>query len=481
MTLDGRVIRTTVPVRLPVLGSMERMTAIDAAFLAAESARTPMHLGSLSILEGAPFIDDRGAFRLDAVRERVASRLHLLRRFRSRVAEIPFGQGRPVWVDDDQFRISNHVKLYVLERPGTRAQLAEACCRIQMEQLDRRRPLWELWFVEGLEDGSVALVEKLHHAMVDGVSGVDVAAALLDLEPSPPPTDVPEWHPSPRPGAAELLVRAELERFRQPSNWWHTVREVVRTPAAVAHVVSGLADVAASELGVLTSDRGLIADVGTRRRLQWVKAPLERVRDVAHRHHATVNDVALAVIAQATHALFETRGVHVASGTLQILVPVSTRVADEHDDMGNRVTAMLVPVPLGGPTLEWRIDAVRDVMAQHKKHHQSDGVEVALDVLELMPSSVASLLARTMHVQPLMDVVVTNVPGPPFPLYFMGARLTESVPIVPLGGNLSVGIALLSYDGQLTVGVYADPDACPDLDVLVDALHAALAELDDLV
>ena len=462
-------------------GAFERMSALDAVFLAAEGEHTPMHLGSLSILDAGPLVDERGAFRLHAVRTRVAERLHLVPRFRQRVREVPFGQGRPVWVDDEQFRVEDHVRLHTLEHPGTREQLVEACCELQMQLLDRRRPLWEIWFVEGLEDGSIAMVQKLHHAMVDGVSGVDVAAALFDVEPAPSRIDVPDWHPVPSPSPSELLVRAELERVRQPAIWWRAVREVVRTPVALTRVIGGMADAVAGELGMLAGGRTFTADVGSQRRLDWVEVPLEGVRTVAHRHRATVNDVVLATIAEATSALREHRGLHGAGPTMEILVPVSTRAEDQHGHLGNRVSAMLVPVPIGGPSIEWRIDAVRDAMSVHKGHHQADGIEVALDSLELLPSSVASLVARTIHRQPLVDVVVTNVAGPPFPLYFMGARITASVPIVPLGGNLAVGIALLSYDGRLTVGVHSDPEACPDVEVLVDGLRRAFDEVADLV
>lgn len=458
-------------------GAFERMAALDAVFLAAEGEHTPMHLGAMSILDPGPLVDERGAFRLEAVRARVADRLHLVPRFRERVQEIPFGQGRPVWVDDEQFRVEDHVRLHTLPRPGTRGQLAEACCELQMQLLDRRRPLWEIWFVEGLEDGSIAMIEKLHHAMVDGVSGVDVAAALFDVEPAPPPIDVPYWHPVPSPSPTELLVRAELERARQPATWWRAVREVARTPVALVRAIGGMADAFAGELGMLPGNRTFIGEVGSKRQLDWVDVPFDSVHTVAQRHRATVNDVVLAAIAEATSALVARRGVRRAASTMEILVPVSTRTEGQHGHLGNRVSAMLVPVPLGGPSIEWRIDAVRDAMALHKGHHQADGLEVALDALELLPSGVASLVARTIHHQPLVDVVVTNVPGPPFPLYFMGARIARSIPIVPLGGNLAVGIALLSYDGRLTVGVHSDPDACPDVAVLVEELRRAFEKL----
>jgi WS/DGAT/MGAT family acyltransferase len=462
---------------LPPEGSFERMTALDASFLHAETPRTPLHIGSLSVFEGAPFFDDRGAFRLDDVRRRVSERLHLFPRFRKRVATVAFGQGRPVWVDDEDFDIANHVKLMALPEPGSRAELAARCSTLQMRVLDRDHPLWELWFVGGLDDGNVAMVEKVHHAMIDGVSGVDVAAALLDLEPEPPPIDVPRWAPMPAPDAGQLLLESWRERIVLPAERARSLRAMVRTPLDLVRRVGGVADALGSEVAVGVHHTSLKRQVGMTRDLQWVTVPLGDVRRTAHQLSVTVNDVVLAAVAGGLRALLVKRGEDVTHLTLQCLVPVSTRSEDEHGALGNRVSAIFAPLPVHEDAPMSRVSLVHEAMVRHKERHEADGTELLLESIELLPPALLALTSRTIHRQPLIDVVVTNVPGPACPLYFMGSKMLESVPVVPLGGNLSIGIAILSYDGDLTVGIHADGEANPDLHVLTDALRGELAEL----
>lgn len=459
--------------------SFQRMTALDAGFLHAESERTPLHIGALCVFDGAPFFDEKGAFRLDDVRARVAERLHLFPRFRKRVATVPFGQGRPVWVDDTEFDIANHVKVMVLPEPGSREELAAACARLHMHCLDRNHPLWELWFVGGLDDGNVAMVEKVHHAMIDGVSGVDVASALLDLSPDALPPTVPDWEPVPPPDPIPLLAETLRERLVEPAEWARTLRAMLRGPAGVARRVNGLLDGVTSFGSPASLHRSsLNQPVGDERRLDWATVPLEQVRATAHDHGATVNDVVLAAMAGGFRALLHHRHEGVAHRQLHALVPVSLRSDSEQLALGNRVSGIVAPLPLGRETPVQRLEAVRDAMARHKARHQADGTELLMEGIEMVPPALLPLASRIIHRQPLFDVVVTNVPGPPFPLYFLGARMLESIPVVPLGGNLTVGVAILSYDGQLTVGVFADRDQCPDLDVLMGGIRNSF---DDLV
>ena len=468
------------PWLVPRRGSYDAMTALDAGFLAIEQPNTPMHVGSLSIFDGAPFRDRNGDVRLDDVRDRVAERLHLLPRFRQRVATVPWGAGRPIWVDDGRFDVAHHVRLLRLPAPGSRAQLAELCCELQAERLDRRRPLWELCFVDGLDDGSVALVERVHHAMVDGVSGVDVAAALLDLEPDPPPMDPPPWRPRPAPHGVQLLTRSQLELWREPAEWvrsWcRTARHLAAMPGATLQRGAGALDAVGSAAGRRPHLRVLRGHVGPGRRLDWVTVGLDDVADAGHRHEATVNDVVLAAVAGAVRSLLVSRAVSPAGRTLHVLVPVSTRAVDQRGQLGNRVTAILAPVPLDGATPAERLERVRSSMTTHKRRHQSDGVQSVLGGLELLPHGVMSVLARTtVRHQPTIDLVVTNVPGPAQPLYFLGAELRESVPIVPLAGNLTVGIAVLSYHRQLTIGVFGDAGHAHDVERLTRALRSELS------
>jgi WS/DGAT/MGAT family acyltransferase len=474
------------PWLVPRRGSYDAMTALDAGFLAIEQPDTPMHVGSLSIFDGAPFRDGGGVFRLDDVRDRVAERLHLLPRFRQRVATAPWGAGRPIWVDDGRFDVADHVRLVHLSAPGTRAQLAELCCELQARRLDRRRPLWELCFVDGLEDGSVALIERVHHAMVDGVSGVDVAAALLDLEPDPPPMNPPPWRPRPAPHRAQLLTRAQLELWREPAEWLQvgcrTARHLAGMPAATLQRAVGALDAVGSAAGGRPQLRVLRGHVGPGRRLDWVTVDLAEVAESGHRHGATVNDVVLAAVAGAVRSLLVSRGIAPGGRTLHVLVPVSTRAVDQRGELGNRVTAILAPVPLDAATPAERLERVRASMTTHKRRHQSDGVQRVLGGLELLPHGVMSVLARTtVRHQPTIDLVVTNVPGPAEPLYFLGAELRESVPIVPLAGNLTIGIAVLSYHQQLTIGVFGDSGHAHDVERLTRALRSELAAFATLV
>lgn len=466
----------------------ERLTALDASFLHLEGQSTPMHVGALLVFEGAPFFDRDGAFRLAEVRRRVESRLHLVPRLRRRLRMPPFGIGQPVWVDADDFDIADHVKLMVLPPPGDRAMLEHACERLQMHVLDRSRPLWELWFVGGLHDGNVAMVEKLHHALVDGVSGVEVAAALLDLEPEPPPDGevepVEPWAPAPAPDDRRLLVDTVADRFGAPLGMLRSARHAARVPVLALRRTGAVLDAARSLLGPegrAPSSSLNRATVGEHRRLLRVGVPLDGLRDVGHAFGVTVNDVVLAGVTGALRRLLVSRGEPLDRGALHALVPVSIRVDAEHLALGNRVSAMIAPLPVGEDTALTRLLQIHHEMSERKAHHQAEGNELLLETAELLPATVGALVARQVHHQPFVNVVVTNVPGPSVPLWFFGARMLEATPIVPLGGNLTIGIALLSYDGTLAVGLHADADAAPDLPVLADALTAEFAALRALV
>ena len=454
---------------------VERMTALDSSFLYAETPRTPMHVGSLAIFEGAPFFDDAGVFRLDAVRERVEERLARLPRFRKRPKFLPFQFARPVWVDDPDFDIANHVKLMVLPAPGSRDELDLVCGQLQMRVLDRSHPLWELWFIGGLDDGNVALVEKIHHSMIDGVSGVEVAAALLDLEPHVAPIDVEPWTPTATSDLG-LLVEGVCEAISQPVAAARHLGSQLVAPREILALATGVPDLARSLLGHGRAT-GLHHAVGRRRTLRTVSEPLARLKEIGHTFDATINDVALTAVAGGVLALMAARGEAVDDALLHVLVPVSMRPAADQLTLGNQVAAMIVPVPVGEGGVIERLGEVRNHLRRSKADHQSVGAEILVDSLDLLPSGVLALTSRAIHHQPLVDIVVTNIPGPPFPLYFDGAELLESIPIVPLGGNLTLGVAIMSYNGRLTFGVHADGAGCPDVAVFVEGLRGDLEAL----
>jgi WS/DGAT/MGAT family acyltransferase len=461
------------------VGRYDRLTALDASFLHMERLEYPMHVGAVSIFEGGPFVDENGVFRIHEARELVDSRLHLLPRFRRRLMQVPYDQGRPIWVDDDRFDLSYHVRLTALPRPGSWEQLVTLTTRVQETLLDRERPLWELWFVEGLEGGNVALLQKTHHALIDGVSGVDVATILLDLTPEHLPTEPRAWVPQRAPAPAQLLVDSLVERMTEPAEIVRTARRAVRGPRLALRQVSSLV----RSLNTLVT-RDAIAPAtsinvrtGRHRRLSVGRIPLDDVKRVRKTLGGTVNDVVLAGVGGAFHRFLGGRGDHTDGLRLRVLCPVSVRQEHEQGALGNKVSAMFVSLPVGAMDATERLAEIRRNTADLKERRQAVGADFLLGLTQYAAPTLMSLAARVVHRQPLINLICTNVPGPQVPLYLMGARMLEAFPIVPLTRNLSVVVAILSYDGTLHFGLFADRDACPDVERLAAALDDSFAEL----
>jgi WS/DGAT/MGAT family acyltransferase len=456
----------------------DRLSALDSSFLHLERLETPMHVGAVSIFEGASFFDDSGRFRLAETRRLVASRLHLIPRFRKRIMPVPFEQGRPVWVDDARFDIAYHVRLTALPAPGSREQLLALTARIQAQLLDRTRPLWELWFVEGLEGGNVSLIQKTHHALVDGVSGVDVATVLLDFTPDPTFLEPPRWIVEPPPSPGRLLIDTLYERTTEPAEIARTVRRIVRTPhrtfertGQLGRALSTLVD--RNSIAPRTS---INVTVGRRRRFEGVKISLDDVKTIRKGLGGTVNDVVLAGVSGGLRRLFESRGDDLDM-RLRALCPVSVRDDSERMQLGNRVSAMFVDLPVGEVDPVARLHAIRDTTEDLKEREQAVGAAFLVDLTHFAAPTLVGLAARAAHRQPFFNLVITNVPGPQVPLYCMGARMMEAYPVVPLTRNLALGIAILSYCGQLHFGLYVDADAVADVAVLAAGLEDAFAEL----
>lgn len=457
----------------------DRLTALDTSFLHLERIETPMHVGAVSILEGRPFFDAAGRFRLADVRRLVESRLHLIPRFRKRLMAVPFEQGRPVWVDDERFDIAYHVRLTALPHPGSREQLLALTARVQAQLLDRGRPLWELWFVEGLDGGNVGLLQKTHHAMVDGVSGVDVATVLLDFTPEPTVLQPPRWVVEPPPSSRRLLADTLFERATEPAEIARTIRSIVRAPRRAIERTGQLGRALSSlfDRHTLAPRTSLNVAVGRSRRFDGVRIALEDVKTVRAALGGTVNDVVLAGVASALRGLFESRGDDLDGLGLRVLCPVSVRDDSERMQLGNRVSAMFVELPVGEADPVARLRAIRATTQDLKEREQAVGAAFLLDLAHFAAPTLLGLAARLVHRQPFVNLVVTNVPGPQVPLYCMGARLLEAYPVVPLAHNLTLGIAILSYCGQLHFGLYADADAVPDLPVLAAALEESFGAL----
>jgi WS/DGAT/MGAT family acyltransferase len=456
-----------------------RLTALDSGFLLAESPTTPLHVGSLSIFEGAPLRDEDGRIRIDEIMRLTAERLDVVPRFRQRLVDVPFGLGRPMWVDDPEFDISHHVRLVALPAPGDERQLRELCASLHTELLDRSRPLWEMWFVDGLSGGRVALIEKIHHAMVDGVSSVDIAMALLDLDPAPAHHEPAVWAPDPLPGRTRTFAGAvaelALEPLRLTTSAIGALRHPRRTLDRARHLAGSFASVGRDALAPRSS---LNTPIGGRdRRYEVVTLPLRDVRDVKTRAGVTLNDVVLASVAGGLRQLLLDRGELVDGRTLHAMVPVSLRGDGDHLTLGNRVGTIIAPLPVGEADPHVRLRTVHDAMAQRKACGQADASAALVGLSDHLPPPVMGVVARSVHHQPLINVVVTNVPGPPVPLYLLGARMLETFPVVPVGGNLDVSIGIVSYDQQLTIGLLADSVTCADVATLAEGIEKSFAEL----
>ena len=454
----------------------DRLSGQDASFLHMERPDTPMHVGSLAIFEGAPFFDDGGRFRIDEARAVIGSRLHLVPRFRKKLMTVPFQQGRPVWVDDDAFDLAYHVRLTALPQPGNEEQLEALMARLQSQMLDRGRPLWELWFVEGLQGERVAIIQKTHHALVDGVSSVDVATVILDLEQSPAPVEAPAWEPAPAPTPAELLRDSVVERMTVPREMVRSVRAAARGPRRVLERAAQLrrAFTTSAKIAPRTS---LNVAVGPHRRYEMARVELEQVKAVKRALGGTVNDVVLAIVAGGLRQLFESRAEPVDGLTLRVGLPVSVRDDSERMLLGNRVSGLVADLPVGEGDPVARLRAITAQTKDLKESQQAVAADSLMSLADYAPPTLLALAARLAPYQRFVNVGVTNIPGPQMPLYCMGARMLEAFPYVPLIAGMSVIIAVVSYDGQLAFGLTGCRDAAADLQVLAEGIEKAMVEL----
>jgi diacylglycerol O-acyltransferase / wax synthase len=454
----------------------ERLAAQDASFLHIETPERPMHVGSLAVFEGGRFFDETGRFKLEEARRIIGERLHLVPRFRKKLMNVAFQQGRPVWVDDDSFDLAYHVRLTALPRPGSEEQLRVLMGRLQAQVLDRRRPLWELWFVEGLEGGRVAIIQKTHHALIDGVSGVDVATVILDLEADPPPIEVPQWEPQPAPTSSRLLAESVIERATQPAEIVRSVRAAFRGPRQVAERAGQVAQ-AVTRGAKLAPKTPFNVRIGPHRRFEVARVDLAQVKAVKRDLGATVNDVVLAVVTGALRHFLLARGESVEGLNLRVMVPVSVRDESERMLLGNRVSAMLAELPVGEDDPRRRLELVHEQMAGLKESRQALGAELLVNATKYVPPTLLSLAARLVARQRMVNLTVTNVPGPQIPLYCMGARMIEAFPYVGPIDNMALIIGILSYDGRLCFGLSADRDVVADLAVLAEGIEKGMAEL----
>ena len=457
------------------MANPDRLTGLDASFLALEDAGAHMHVGSCMLFEGeAPEYDDFVA--------QVDSRLHLVPRYRQKLAFPPLTQARPVWVDDPHFNPGYHVRHTALPEPASLEQLRNLTGRVLAQRLDRGKPLWELWLVQRVEGGRFAIVSKTHHCLVDGVSGVDIATVLFDLEesPAPPPEPPPAWFPRPEPTPATLVGDALAEGAAVPLGAARLAAGVFAHPERAAgqlgKAVAGLGAVLAAGLqGAPASAYN--TPIGPHRRFAWVDGDLKQFKAIKSALGGTVNDVVLSVVAGALRTHMQANGHEVDGIELKAMVPMSVRDESERGALGNRVTAMYAPLPVHAADPVERFQIVHEAMKGLKESGQAVGAELITQLAGFAPPTLLAQASRLQSAQRVFNVVVTNVPGPQFPLYILGRRLQRIYPQVPLVTNTALGIAIMSYDGTLNFGLLGDYDALPDLDDLAAALRDAIAEL----
>ena len=436
-----------------------------------ERAGAHMHVASTIIFEGpAPSHEE--------FRDHIASRLHLVPRFRQKLRFVPFGQGRPVWVDDPHLNLDYHVRQTALPAPGSEEQLRNLAARIFSQQLDRTKPLWELWLVEGLEGDRFAIVGKSHHALVDGVSGVDITTVLFDLEPEP----ANAAGAAAEVGAAARADRPEAARRRPARARDQPARDRPRRPRRAARPAPGAARASApparcSAPGCRRRSTPFNVEIGPHRRLAFVRADLGELKRVKNEHGGTVNDVVLSVVAGALGNYLRARGHDTEGLELRAMVPVSVRADEEHGALGNRISAMMAPLPVWCEDPVERLRLVTETMGDLKGSGQAVGAEILTRITDFAPPTIASQAARLQPAQRFFNLVVTNVPGPQFPLYVLGRRMESIFPMVPLARRQALCVGIMSYDGQVDFGLVGDYDAMADLDSFGLDLEGAVAEI----
>lgn len=456
---------------------LDRLSSTDASFLHQEGPASHMHIGALLLFEGPP---PRFADYLDHVR----GRLHLVPRYRQKLATPPLETGRPLWVDDPSFNLEYHVRHAALPSPGTEEQLLQLASRIASQRLDRSKPLWESWLVEGLENDRFALIFKTHHSLVDGVAGVDLTTVLLDRERNPVPRamDLEPWNPKPEPTPAELVLAGirgvvsttaemaarALAAATRPATSLSLVRDAAEGVGEI--IWAGLNPAPATPLNV---------EIGPHRRYAVVRHELADYKEVKDALGGTVNDVVLTVVSGALARWLHSRGVRTEGLEMRALVPVSIRHQDQRGTLGNELTVMRGPLPLYISDPVARLRFVRQAMDGLKESKQAVGASTLVRVNNLAPPTILAQASRLNFSTRLFNLIVTNIPGPQVPLYVLGRKLVDLFPIAFLPKNHALAVAIMSYDGGLDYGLLGDYDALPDIDVIAEGIGAALGELRD--
>lgn len=476
-----------------------RLSALDASFLYIEEETTPMHVGGVAV-----FDRPRDGFDYDRLVELIEQRLSLVPRYRQKVRHVPGNLARPVWVDDPEFDIAYHVRRSALPRPGSEEQLTDLVGRLMSRPLDHTRPLWEMYLIEGLGPASprgrgrsggdrIAIVTKTHQAMVDGISAIDIGQVILDV--SAQPREAPEelWMPRPEPSDGQLVLDAVGEAVTRPTELVENLRVATGDALATVGKVAGAAGrvlTMARTAGRRAPGLPLNAEISTQRRFALARTGLEDYRKVRAAYGCDVNDVVLAVIAGALRTWLMSRGEPVGgSSTVRALVPLSVRGEGDvpssaaGGSLGNRVASFLVDLPVGEPSPLVRLHQVTHQMREHTDTGDAVGADTLVRIGGFAPPTLHAVGARAASgmSRHFFNLVVTNVPGPQFPLYAAGARMLEMFPMVPLAKGQAVSIGLTSYDGGVYYGLNGDRDAMGDIEVLAGMVNESLEELLDTI
>jgi WS/DGAT/MGAT family acyltransferase len=459
------------------MGNPDRLTGLDSAFLHLEEHSTAhMHVASVMVFEGQ-------APDYQALVEHILGRLHLVPRYRQRLAFVPLGQGRPVWTDDPRFNPYYHIRHTALPKPADERALQRLAGRLFSQRLDRCKPLWEMWLVHAMAGDRFALIAKTHHALVDGISGVDITTVLFDSAPDAMPASRPPtpWSASPLPGPAKLLADAMLERATLPSEMVRGARATLRAPRRALRQLSGsVKSVGASALPGLEHPAPRTpfnVEIGPHRRYTWVDAELEVFKGIKDSLGGTLNDVVLTVVSLSLGAHMRAMGYDTDDLVLKAMVPVSVRADAERGALGNKVAAMWAPLPVGAQNAAECHERVKVSMAELKSSGQAIGAEVLTNLAGFAPPTILSQAARLQARQRYFNLVITNVPGPQFPLYLLGRELIALYPVVPLARRQALGIAVMSYNGKLGFGLLGDYDALPELEDIAEALRKSIVAL----
>jgi diacylglycerol O-acyltransferase / wax synthase len=455
---------------------MEWMSPIDSSFLHVENATTPMHIGGVSIFEGPPppFED---------LRAMVAGKLELVPRYRQKVRFVPLAVGSPAWIDDPHFSLDYHLRHTAVPSPGSEAQLRQMAARVFSQHLDRDKPLWELWAVEGLEGGRWALLSKVHHCMVDGVAATDLMSVMFSDDTAS--SAAREWAPAPEPSGLEVLART-LARRASPGGQLASLRRVMSTPG---QTLRSLGEIARASAAASTSMRPVAASsltgpIGPHRRWSWAQARLSDVKAVRTALGGTVNDVVLALITNGFRELLDSRGEHVAEDrVVRTMVPVSVRRKGERGVYNNRVSAVFAGLPVGLLDPARRLEAIRAEMDGIKESKQAVAGDVLTSLSGFAPPLLLALGSRLVTLSPRLNMhtATTNVPGPQQPVQTLGRRMLRSYPFVPVVGSIRIVVAIFSYDGGLYFGVTGDYDGVPDVDALTAGIGSGMDDLLALV